>query len=102
MDVTKPFSETKSLYTKWYKHELTGKTLPNGIGMMEKVASKDKDRHWMKLLDPFKNDTTELTYAIVVAEANFDPTNWVNDTVTLTEMTADEQTAAKKLVNWDV
>tara|TARA_B100000519_G_scaffold592_1_gene609 strand:+ start:143 stop:451 length:309 start_codon:yes stop_codon:yes gene_type:complete len=102
MDEFKPFSETKSLYTKWYKHELTGKTLPNGIGMMEKVASKDKDRHWMKLLDPFKNDSTELTYAIVVAEANFDPTNWVNDTVTLTEMTADEQTAAKKLVNWDV
>ena len=45
---------------------------------------------------------TELKYGIVVAEANFDPTNWVNETVTLTEMTADEQTAAKKLVRWDV
>lgn len=102
MDVTKPFSETKSSYTKWYKQELTGKTLPNGVGMMEKVADKAKDKHWLKLLDPYKNDKSELKYAIVVAEANFDPTNWVNETVTLTEMTADEQTAAKKLVNWDV
>ena len=102
MDVIKPFSETKSLYTKWYKHELTGKILPNGVGMMEKVADTAKDKHWIKLLDPYKNDSSELKYAIVVAEANFDPTNWVNDTVTLTEMTADEQTAAKKLVNWDV
>tara|TARA_B100001989_G_scaffold137638_1_gene97554 strand:- start:4370 stop:4678 length:309 start_codon:yes stop_codon:yes gene_type:complete len=102
MDITKSFSENKSLYTKWYKHELTGKTLPNGVGMMEKVADKAKDKHWMKLLDPYKNDKSELKYAIVVAEANFDPANWVNETVTLTEMTADEQTAAKKLVNWDV
>ena len=51
MDEFKPFSETKSLYTKWYKHELTGKTLPNGIGMMEKVADKAKDKHWLKLSD---------------------------------------------------
>lgn len=101
MDEFKSFSETKSLYTKWYKHELTGKTLPNGIGMMEKVADKAKDKHWLKLSDPFKNDVTELTYGIVVAEANFDPTNWVNDSVTLTEMTADEQTAAKALMKWD-
>lgn len=102
MDVTKPFSETKSAFTKWYKHELTGTALPNGVGMMEKVADKAKDKHWMKLSDPFKNDVTELTYGIVVAEANFDPTNWVNDSVTLTEMTADEQTAAKTLMKWDV
>ena len=102
MDEFKSFSETKSLYTKWYKHELTGKTLPNGIGMMEKVADKAKDKHWLKLSDPFKNDVTELTYGIVVAEANFDPTNWVNDSVTLTEMTADEQTAAKALMKWDI
>ena len=102
MDVLKPFSQNKSSYTKWYKHELTGKTLPNGIGMMEKVADTAKDKHWLKLLDPYKNDKSELTYGIVVAEANFDPTNWINETVTLTEMTADEQTAAKKLVNWDV
>ena len=39
--------------------------------MMENGV-KAKDKHWMKLLDPFKNDTTELTYGIVVAEANFD------------------------------
>ena len=102
MDVLKPFSQNKSLYTKWYKHELTGKTLPNGIGMMEKVADNAKDKHWIKLLDPYKNDKSELTYGIVVAEANFDPANWTNETVTLTEMTAEEQTAAKKLVNWDV
>ena len=102
MDVLKPFSQNKSSYTKWYKHKLTGKTLPNGIGMMEKVADTAKDKHWLKLLDPYKNDKSELTYGIVVAEANFDPTNWTNETVTLTEMTADEQTAAKKLVNWDV
>ena len=102
MDEFKSFSETKSLYTKWYKHELTGKTLPNGIGMMEKVADKAKDKHWLKLSDPFKNDVTELTYGLVVAEANFDPTNWVNDSVTLTEMTADEQTAAKALMKWDI
>ena len=70
--------------------------------MMEKVADTAKDKHWLKLLDPYKNDKSELTYGIVVAEANFDPTNWTNETVTLTEMTADEQTAAKKLVRWDV
>ena len=101
MEEFKPFSEVKSLYTKWYKHELTGKAASNGVGMMEKVADKAKDKHWLKLLDPFKNDTTELKYAIVVAEANFDPNNWVNASVTLTEMTADEQAAAKKIVNWD-
>ena len=101
MEEFKPFSEVKSLYTKWYKHELTGKTASNGVGMMEKVADKAKDKHWLKLLDPFKNDTTELKYGIVVAEANFDTNNWVNASVTLTEMTADEQAAAKKIVNWD-
>ena len=101
MEEFKPFSEVKSLYTKWYKHELTGKTASNGVGMMEKVADKAKDKHWLKLLDPFKNDTTELKYGIVVAEANFDPNNWVNASVNLTEMNADEQAAAKKIVNWD-
>jgi len=101
MNHRKPFLENKSLFTKWYKHELTGKTLANGVGMMEKVANDKKDDNWMKLSDPYKDDTTDLKYGIVVAEANFDPTNWTNDTVTLTEMTADEQTAAKKLVNWD-
>ena len=43
MDHRKPFLENKSLFTKWFKHELTGKTSTNGIGMMEKVANDKKD-----------------------------------------------------------
>ena len=49
MEEFKPFSEVKSLYTKWYKHELTGKTASNGVGMMEKVADKAKDLNPLKL-----------------------------------------------------
>lgn len=101
MNHRKPFLENKSLFVKWYKHELTGKSASNGVGMMEKVANDKTDDNWIKLSDPFKNDTTDLTYGIVVAEKNFDPNNWVNDSVTLTEMTEDEIKTAKGIVNWE-
>ena len=101
MDHRKPFLENKSLFVKWFKHELTGKSASNGVGMMEKKANDNKDDNWIKLSDPFKNDTTDLKYGIVVAEKNFDPTNWVNDSVTLTEMTEDEIKTAKGIVNWE-
>ncbi len=101
MNHRKPFLENKSLFVKWFKHELTGKSTSNGVGMMEKKANDKTDNNWIKLSDPFKNDTTDLTYGIVVAEKNFDPTNWVNDSVTLTEMTEDEIKTAKGIVNWE-
>ena len=101
MNHRKPFLENKSLFLKWFKHELTGKSASNGVGMMEKKANDKTDNNWIKLSDPFKNDTTDLKYGIVVAEKNFDPTNWVNDSVTLTEMTEDEIKTAKGIVNWE-
>tara|TARA_B100000131_G_scaffold307394_1_gene335532 strand:- start:721 stop:1026 length:306 start_codon:yes stop_codon:yes gene_type:complete len=101
MNHRKPFLENKSLFVKWFKHELTGKSASNGVGMMEKKANDKTDNNWIKLSDPFKNDTTDLKYGIVVAEKNFDPTNWVNDSVTLTEMTEDEIKTAKGIVNWE-
>ena len=73
-------------WTKFYKYALTGKTEAWGSGLSSKDPAKNNVRY--NLLD---------VEGYLVAVDGFDPTNFVNSTCTLTEITdATELANAKK------